>query len=106
MNNYEISENKISLINDGKVEAYIDFSFTYELDEKVSFDTVFVNPELRGKNVGADLLKFGVDHFKALGITIIATCPFADFWLKRNQDEYGKYMISPKNGAVCSLKNK
>jgi predicted GNAT family acetyltransferase len=73
------------------------------MDEKVSFDKVFVDPKLRGKGVAADLVKFGVDHFKELNIKVIATCPFADFWLKSNKEEYGKYMISPKNGAVCSL---
>lgn len=104
MNNYEISENRISLINNGQIDAYIDFSFTYELDEKVSFDKVFVNPELRGNSVAADLVKFGVDHFKELNIKVIATCPFANFWLKKNKKEYSEYMISPKDGAVCSIK--
>ncbi|MBK5200776.1 MAG: N-acetyltransferase [Spirochaetaceae bacterium] len=103
MDNYEISENRISLINEGHLDAYIDFSFTYEMDERVSFDKVFVDPELRGKSVAANLVKFGVDHFKELNIKVIATCPFADFWLMRNKKEYSEYIISPKNGAVCSL---
>jgi predicted GNAT family acetyltransferase len=104
MNDYKINENRIYLERDGKVVAYVDFSFTFERDEKVSFDKVFVDESLRGQGIAADITKFAVDHFKDQSYIIIATCPYVDIWMKRHMEEYGKYMVAKKGGPTCSIK--
>jgi hypothetical protein len=103
MNNYKITENKIYLEKDGLEVAYIDFSFTFERVEKVSFDKVFVDESLRSQGIAADIVKFGVDHFIEQDLIIVATCPYVDIWMKRHKKDYGKHMVAKQGGPVCSL---
>lgn len=103
MNNYKITQNKVYLEKDGEVIAYIDFSFTFEMEEKVSFDKVYVKESLRGKSIASDLVKFSVEHFIKEGYIIVATCPYVDIWMNRHKEEFGKYMVKKQGGPVCSL---
>lgn len=103
MNDYKITENKIYLEKDGKEVAYVDFSFTFEKEEKVSFDKVFVDTSLRGQGIAGDITKFAVDYFIEKNYIIIATCPYVDIWMKRHQEHYGSHMIAKQGGPVCSL---
>lgn len=103
MNDYKITENKIYLKKDDIEVAYINFSFTFERIEKVSFDKVFVDEAYRGHGIAAEIVKFGVEHFIKKDYMIVATCPYVDIWMKRNKAIYGKHMVANKGGPVCSI---
>lgn len=103
LNDYKIIENKIYLEKDGLEVAYIDFSFTFDSVNKVSFDKVFVDESLRGHKIAADIVKFSVDHFIEQGLIIVATCPYVDIWRKRHQATYEKHMEAKPGGPVCNL---
>ena len=73
------------------------------MEEKVSFDKVFVDESLRGQGIAADIVEFGVDHFIEQNYIIVATCPYVDIWMKRHKEKYGSHMVGKQGGPVCSL---
>ena len=43
-----------------------------------------VPPEARGGGVGSALVRAAVDHARAHGVKLVATCPYVSAWLARH----------------------
>lgn len=54
--------------------------------DAIIIDHTFVSEQLRGQNVGRQLLKKVVDFAKEKNKTIIPICPFANAELNKNSD--------------------
>lgn len=65
--------------------AYI----TYEQPDERTFDLQHtVVPEAdRGQGVGAALVRTAINHARARGAKVIATCPFVKVWLEQHPDQ-------------------
>lgn len=55
----------------------------------VAYDLVhtFVSPELRGKGVAGQLVRFAVQHARQSGHKIIPTCSYVDTYMKRHKED-------------------
>jgi hypothetical protein len=53
-------------------------------ERRVNVDHVFVDESLRGQGVAGDAMKFAYDTIKQRGLLIIAKCPYAIAWFKKN----------------------
>lgn len=80
---------------------------TYALDEnkKANIDHTFVNPKLRGKGVGQELMKKVTDYFRQEKIKTTAQCSYANMWLKRNRDKYADIISDDfvSGGTSCKI---
>jgi uncharacterized protein len=61
--------------NDGEMEAEMVYNATSE--NKMIIEHTEVGEELRGKNVGMELVHAGVEYARHHGMKIIPLCPFA-----------------------------
>ena len=63
------------LEQDGEVMA--EMRYTMPAENKMIIDHTEVDDELRGQNVGYNLVKASVEYARMNGIKIIPLCPFA-----------------------------
>ena len=83
--NYE-DERIYSINNENVLMAEVAFAFIG--DNEVDINHTYVNPELRGQGIAGDMLKLLAEHLMQKGIKAIATCPYANAWLKKNVAAY------------------
>lgn len=57
-------------------------------DDTVDIDHTYVTPSLRGNGVAADLLDAVARYLRGKGLKAIASCSYANAWLKRNRESY------------------
>lgn len=67
-------------------------------DKRVNVDHVFVDESLRGQGIAGEAMKFAYDTIKGRGLLIVAKCPFAIAWFKKNP-EYQDICINVKTAA-------
>ncbi len=77
---------------DGKILA--EMTYTMPSPEKMIIDHTEVGDELRGKNVGNQLVLTAVEYARTHHIKIIPLCPFAHSVFKR-KPEYGDVLVNP-----------
>lgn len=65
---------KYSLSADGKILDYY---------------STFVPPELRGRNIAQDIVKFALDYAKDNNYKVIPSCPFIKAYIDRNPEYEG-----------------
>jgi uncharacterized protein len=53
-------------------------------ERRVNVDHVFVDESLRGQGVAGEAMKFAYDTIKQRGQLIVAKCPYAIAWFKKN----------------------
>ena len=70
--------------NDGNILAEMVYSMSSP--EKMIIEHTEVNEELKGQNVGFQLVKTAVEFVRANGIKIIPLCPFANSVFKRKPE--------------------
>ena len=73
--------------DNGKLLAEMTWSMTGT--DLMIIDHTEVSDELRGKNVGYQLVQAAVDYARANHIKILPLCPFANSVFKRNAQEFG-----------------
>ncbi len=77
---------KIEQLDDGKNgrfyyvengEELAEMTYVYAGDDKIIIDHTEVHESLKGKGVGKELVKSGVEFARAKGLKVIPLCPFA-----------------------------
>lgn len=77
--------NQFVTIVDGKISR-LDYSVSSD-GKTLNFYSTFVPPELRGRNLGQEIVKFALDFAKENDCKIIPSCPF----VKRFIDNHPEY---------------
>ena len=71
---------------DGAKEPLAKMIYTMPSPEKMIIEHTEVSEELKGQNVGVQLVKTAVDYARANHIKIIPLCPFANSVFKRKSE--------------------
>jgi predicted GNAT family acetyltransferase len=83
---YSLGENELLL-------AEVTFPKRDEL--RVDINHVYVDASLRGQGIASDLMLKAYEYIKAKDLKIIAKCPYAISWFKKNE-EYQDIVINVK----------
>ena len=54
----------------------------------VDIKRTYVNPDYRGSGIAGQLMEAVAEHLRKVGLRAVATCPYANAWLKRHRDTY------------------
>ena len=57
-------------------------------DKTVDIDHTYVNPVLRGQGVAGQMMEIVAARLREDGLTAVASCSYADAWLKKHRDAY------------------
>ncbi len=71
----------------GKILAEMTYSMTGT--DLMIIDHTEVADELRGKNIGYQLVKTAVEYARGSHIKILPLCPFANAVINKKKDEFG-----------------
>lgn len=75
------------LLKKGNLKALLSYS---EAGEKcLSFNTVYVDPELRGKGAAGEVTSHALEYALSERLSVIPACPYVDTFIKRNRERYG-----------------
>ncbi|WP_378953049.1 GNAT family N-acetyltransferase [Pelosinus sp. sgz500959] len=73
-------------VGDSKVEPLAEMVFTSSDKDIIIIDHTFVSDELRGQNVGRQLLQKVVDWARTENKKIVPLCPFAKAEMMKNSE--------------------
>lgn len=60
---------------------------TYTLsDKRIVFTHTIVPPELEGRGIGSRIVKAGLDHARAEGLTVVPQCSFVRSYIDRHEE--------------------
>lgn len=62
---------------------------------RVNVDHVYVDQSLRGQGVASELMLLAYNYIKEKNLKIIAKCPYAIAWFKRNE-QYQDIVVNVK----------
>lgn len=97
MLNYIVEQNRIHAESEtGLLLAEV--TFPNRDDRRVNVDHVYVDESLRGQGIAGDLMKRAYETIKSRGLLIVAKCPYAIAWFKKNR-EYQDICINVKTTA-------
>jgi predicted GNAT family acetyltransferase len=51
----------------------------------LDYYSTFVPPELRGRNIGQEIVKFALDYAEENGYQVIPSCPFVERFINRRE---------------------
>lgn len=97
---YTIDKKSISLFDNEKNVAYV--TLRWESETVVCLDKVFVDPELRGQGIAAQIMEYTATHFSQKGITMKPVCSYAHIWLKRHP-QFDDSVIFVQEHPACHL---
>ena len=82
--NFIKEEGRIYVEDDtNKVIAQVSFS---KVDKNTyNINHTFVDPSLRGQGIASKLVEEAVKYIESKGCNIIASCSYAESWLKKNR---------------------
>ncbi len=55
-------------------------------EEVLVFTHTFVPPELRGRNLAGQLVRFALDEARGRGKRVLPQCSYVDLFMRRNRD--------------------
>lgn len=86
MNKIQHDEMSHQFIN--QVEGKLAFLKYYVLPgrEVLDYYSTFVPPDLRGRHIGQDLVKFALEYAKDKQHQVIPSCPFVRHYIDENPD--------------------
>lgn len=67
-------------------KSFLDYSISAD-GRTLDYYSTFVPPELRGRHIGQDIVKFALDYAKENNYKIIPSCPFVEKYIE-NHPEY------------------
>lgn len=79
---YITEKNRIYLVKDGKEVAEVTFP---ERDGIYVINHTYVDDQLRGQGIAAELVRRAVEEIEHRGGQYKATCSYAQLWLARNR---------------------
>ena len=80
-------------IGDSEKELLAEMTFVYAGEDIIIIDHTSVSDELRGQNIGKQLLQRLVELAKEKNKKIVPLCPFAKKEMMRNKEEYEAIMV-------------
>ncbi|MEA4830587.1 putative protein YjdJ [bioreactor metagenome] len=80
-------------IGDSEKELLAEMTFVYAGEDIIIIDHTSVSDELRGQNIGKQLLQRLVEFAKEKNKKIVPLCPFAKKEMMRNKEEYEAIMV-------------
>ncbi len=95
--NYQYDSNRIFASNDTGV-LLAEVTFPNRDEKRVNVDHVFVDESLRGQGIAGELMKLAYDYIKGRNLLIVAKCPYAIAWFKKNP-KYQDIVINVKTQA-------
>ncbi|MGI6638297.1 MAG: GNAT family N-acetyltransferase [Desulfobulbus sp.] len=72
-------------------------------EDVLVFTHTFVPPELRGRNIAAELTRFALDDARKQGKKVRPQCSYVDSFMRRNQ-EYEDLRATDEGAASCGLR--
>lgn len=82
---YNVLENRIEGVQDGRVLAEIDFPALE--DRCVNICHTFVDDSLRGQGVAGKLMRLCADELRRTGRKAVPTCGYAAGWFEKHPEE-------------------
>lgn len=79
----ENSKGSFFIEENGELKAEITYSKAG--DTKIIIDHTEVSDELRGENIGKELVEHAVDYARKNGLKVIPLCPFAKSVIERDK---------------------
>ncbi len=64
-------------------------------EKRVNVDHVYVDASLRGQGIASELMLLAYNYIKGKDLQIIAKCPYAIAWFKKNE-QYQDIVINVK----------
>lgn len=83
--NFTYEAHQIYVKNE-KGETTVLATFPFIKEGVVNVNHTYVDPSMRGQGVASLLMHEVYKHTKQLGYKVVATCPYAVVWFKRNKD--------------------
>ena len=80
-------------IGDSEKEPLAEMTFVYAGEDIIIIDHTSVSDELRGQNIGKQLLERLVEFAKEKKKKVMPLCPFAKKEMMRNKEEYEEILV-------------
>lgn len=90
---------------DDKGELTAEATYKRINGDVVDIDHTYVIPALRGNGMAAEMMAALGMHLRKNGLKAVASCSYANAWLRRNKDAYQDiiYSDTDDNGPACSI---
>lgn len=76
------NEHRFELNVDGHIAA----AYYKRAGNVITFNHTEVPAELGGKGIGSKLVKAALDQVRAVGLKVVAQCPFVKGWIDKHPD--------------------
>lgn len=83
--NYIYEENRIYAKREDNL-LLAEVTFPARDETRVNVDHVYVDQSLRGQGIASKLMFLAYDYIKSKNLLIVAKCPYAISWFKKNED--------------------
>jgi predicted GNAT family acetyltransferase len=83
--NYIYEENRIYAKNEDNL-LLAEVTFPARDETRVNVDHVYVDQSLRGQGIASKLMFLAYEYIKSKNLLIVAKCPYAISWFKKNED--------------------
>ena len=80
-------------VDDTKKSPLAEMTFVYAGEDIIIIDHTSVSDELRGQNIGKQLLQRLVELAKEKNKKIVPLCPFAKKEMTKNKEEYEEILV-------------
>lgn len=85
-------------------ELMAETTFVYKDNGEVDIDHTYVNPSLRGQGVAGKMMEVVAEYLKENKLKAVATCPYANTWIKRNKDSYSAVVSEDIDNCCVACK--
>jgi predicted GNAT family acetyltransferase len=84
---YDIRNNERDSQFETNVDGYLAYS-AYDLEhpDRIVFTHTVVPEELSGRGIGGEIVKFGLDHAREKGMTVVPQCTYVAAFIKRHPE--------------------
>ena len=80
-------------VGDSEKSPLAEITFVYACEDIIIIDHTSVSDELRGQNIGKQLLQRLVELAKEKNKKIVPLCPFAKKEMMKNKEEYEEILV-------------
>ena len=86
-------------------ELMAETTFIRNGNGEINIDHTYVNPALRGQGVAGKMMAVVAEYLREQGHRVMATCSYANVWLKKNRDAYADIISESldEQNAACSI---
>jgi predicted GNAT family acetyltransferase len=101
-------ENERIYSENEKGELMAEATFVHQKNGEIDIEHVYVNPILRGKGVAGEIMEVVVNYLREKELKAIATCSYANGWLKKHEELYSDIISKDmwNQAASCKINGK